>query len=101
LLTASAGRQDAIDVNAMARNGTMYREEITALHASIWHGKFEVTRVLLEHGADPFIKDWAGFDAHEVAKVRSPPALALLGSFEAKRRLGASRSAKQNRQRVG
>lgn len=57
------------DVNCQMKTGKMLKDGVfvkagsTALHVSVIFGYFELTKLLLQHGADPMIKDLDGSTA--------------------------------------
>lgn len=61
--------QDYIPVNSLSRPPS--KHYASALHYAICAGHKSVVSFLLEANADPFLKDYKGYSAHELAKLHS------------------------------
>ncbi len=54
----------------------------TALHWAVYYGHKEVVKILLMHGADPYIKDKNGISPYSLAEIkRKKEILKLLKSY--------------------
>lgn len=74
-LAAECGRADVVEwlleehslnVNARSQKNTA-TSRMTPLHFAAWTGSAEVVQLLLDHGADPSLRDGHGFTPKDIA----------------------------------
>eukprot|EP00501_MAST-03F_sp_TOSAG23-6_P000948 GSMAST32.ASY1.ANO1.984.1 assembled CDS len=65
-----------VDVNAQDQKGW------TPIQVAVFHKHVNITRLLLEHGADPSRKNSYGKDAFSLAQVETPPNIKLMRWYD-------------------